>query len=44
MACLNIYYGYVFCRQRLIKAGSNCKDIEIYKLDVDIAVLAVVVG
>ena len=38
----NAHYGTVFCRQRLYKTDSDCKDIEIYKHDADMAVLAAV--
>lgn len=38
----NAHYGTVFCRQRLYKTDSDCKDIEIYKHDADMAVFAAV--
>ncbi len=41
-ALFNAHYGTVFCKQRSFKTGSDCKDIEIYKQDADMAVLAAV--
>ena len=41
-ALYNAHRGTVFCRQRLYKTDSDCKDIEIYKHDADMAVLAAV--
>ncbi len=38
----NAHRGTVFCRQRLFKTDSDCKDIEMYKKDADMAVLAAV--
>lgn len=38
----NVHYGTVFCKQRLYKTDSDCKDIKIYKHDADMVVLAVV--
>lgn len=36
----NAHYGTVFCKQRSFKIDSDCRDIEIYKHDADMAVLA----
>lgn len=41
-ALFNAHYGTVFCKQRSFKTDSDCKDIEIYKHDADMAVLAAV--
>lgn len=41
-ALYNAHRGTVYCRQRQFRSDSDCKDIEIYKHDADIAVLAAV--
>ena len=39
-ALFNAHYGTIFCKQRSFKTDSDCRDIEIYKHDADMAVLA----
>lgn len=39
-ALFNANYGTIFCKQRSFKTDSDCRDIEIYKHDADMAVLA----
>ena len=41
-ALCNIHRNLIFCRQRILKTDSDCRDIEICKHDVDMAVLAAV--
>lgn len=39
-ALFNAHYGTIFCKQRSFRTDSDCRDIEIYKHDADMAVLA----
>jgi len=39
-ALFNANYGTIFCKQRSFKTDSDCRDIEIYEHDADMAVLA----